>query len=179
MSTTNNAESPAEPLVKPRKKIWERSIERVCRTMSFVGVIFLVAVVALTVVDVLLRSIFNRPILGSTEITEYMMILLLFGAGAAALAKRQIQMELLMEHFSARTQAVVETITNLITLGVFGVMSYYTFVEAFALKDLGLTSGALKIPTWPIYFLLALGLAIICLSLVVLTKNSILKAKER
>jgi TRAP-type transport system small permease protein len=154
-------------------------INYIARYASIIGVVFLAAIAGLTVVDVLLRVTLNHPILGSTEVTEYMMILLVLGSGLCALRGRQIKMDLLVERFPPRTQAYIDSITNFITLGVFGTMAWFTFSEALALKGLKLVSNILKIPTYPFYMILSLGLVILCLALVVLTTNSIIKAIKK
>jgi hypothetical protein len=52
---------------------------------------FTIAVIMmLTVADVLMRYLFSRPITGTTELTEFMMVILILSVVPAALANRHI-----------------------------------------------------------------------------------------
>jgi TRAP-type C4-dicarboxylate transport system permease small subunit len=50
------------------------AVNLVSRWFNYLGVGVLTIMMLLTVSDVLLRFVFNRPILGTLELTEYMMV---------------------------------------------------------------------------------------------------------
>ena len=179
MSSLNNTGNPAGTAVKAGKISAEKIVQLICQAASAIGVVFLVAIVSLTVVDVLLRVFFNSPILGSTEITEYMMICLVLGTGLCALRGRQIKMDMIVDRFKPRTQAYIDSITYLLSLGVFGTLCWSIFREGLTLQQLKLISSILKIPTFPFYMILSIGLGILCLALVVLIAKSITKAVKK
>jgi TRAP-type C4-dicarboxylate transport system permease small subunit len=179
MSSGNNADNTAGVNIKSNQINAEKIITVFCQVASMIGVVFLVAIVSLTVVDVLLRVFFNSPILGSTEITEYMMICLILGTGLCALRGRQIKMDMIVDRFKPRAQAYVDSFTNLLTLGIFGILCWTIFQEGLTLQKLKLISSILKIPTFPFYLVLSIGLGILCLALVVLVVKSIMKAVRK
>ena len=53
------------------------------------------------------------------------------------------------------------------------------FREGLTLQKLKLISSILKIPTYPFYMILSIGLGILCLALVVLIVKSITKALNK
>ena len=65
-----------------------------------------------TVVDVFLRYLFNSPILGSYELTEFMMAILVFGSVAYTMVvKGHVTVDLVITRLPARAQAILECIT--------------------------------------------------------------------
>jgi TRAP-type C4-dicarboxylate transport system permease small subunit len=164
---------------KETKTLAEKIVTILCQVASTIGVVFLVAIVSLTVLDVLLRLFFNSPILGSTELTEYMMIGLVLGAGLCALRGKQIKMDMIVERFKPRAQAFVDSITFFLTLSIFGTLCWCIFREGLALKQLKLISNVLKIPAYPFYLILSISLGILCLALIVLLIKSVVKAAKK
>ncbi len=179
MSSVNNVGNSASVNVKANKINAEKIVTVFCQIASTIGVVFLVAIVSLTVVDVLLRVILNSPILGSTEVTEYMMVCLILGTGLCALRGRQIRMDMIVDRFKPRTQAIIDTFTSLITLGIFAILCWTIFQEGLVLHKLKLISSILKIPTYPFYMVLSVGFGILCLALVVLIIKSFMKAVKK
>lgn len=154
----------------------ETAINQFSRVVNIIGIVFLVAIALLTVADVLLRLIINRPILGSTEVTEYMMVGLVFGMGLCALRGRQIKMDMVMERFPKRVQAIVDCITYLVAFGAYVIIAWQNILEAFKLQKMNLISGILKIPTYPFYLVLAFGCILLSLAIVVLFIKSASRA---
>ena len=61
--------------------LWlERVISPVARVFNSAGVGILMVMMSLTVVDVFLRFVFNKPIVGAYEMSEFMMVILVFFA---------------------------------------------------------------------------------------------------
>ena len=60
----------------------------------------LTAMMALTGLDVIMRYIFNRPVSGTLEITEFMMaIVIAFGLAYCALQKRHVRIDIVISRF--------------------------------------------------------------------------------
>lgn len=138
------------------------------RLMAYIAMVALGSMMLLTVADVFMRFTFSRPITGTPEIIEYMMVFVVFLAlGWCALQGRHIVVELIMSHFSPGVQAIVDIITYLAGLVVCFILSWQTFLECVLQKQLGYTSQLLKVPTFPFYIVIALGFAM--LFLVILT----------
>jgi TRAP-type C4-dicarboxylate transport system permease small subunit len=131
----------------------------------------------LTVVDVFLRFFFSAPLTGTTELTEFMLIIVIFPALAwCALRRKHVRVDLVMSQFRQRTQAVVDTITMLITLVVFGIITWQSFLEA---REVTTKSSLLLLPDSPFYWVLTFGFALFCLAILTILVETIAKEVKR
>jgi TRAP-type transport system small permease protein len=131
------------------------------------GVVFMVAMMLLTVGDVFLRFAFNRPVLGSVEMTEYLMVGTGFlGIAWCAVKGGHVGVDLIVSHFSPRVQAVIDSLTCLLSLGVVPVVAWQAFLQAGYAKAEKVQSDLLEIPAYPFY--LIVGIAYVLFSLVLI-----------
>lgn len=136
------------------------------RMLHSVGIGVLAVMMFLTASDVTLRYIFNRPISGSFELTEYMMaIVVAFGLAYCAVEKGHVKIDLVVDRFPQRTQAIIDTITSLLSLGLFCVITWQCALQVKMQFDSGLTSTVLFIPAFPFVGVVAFGSAMLCLVL--------------
>jgi TRAP-type C4-dicarboxylate transport system permease small subunit len=85
----------------------------------------------LTALDVFLRFLINRPILGTFELTESMMCGIVFCAVAYNTAKGgDIKSDFVVKRFSQKTQAIIDIITSLLSLGLISLISWQSIVLA-------------------------------------------------
>ena len=125
---------------------------------------FLAAMMVLTGVDVLARYLFNKPVTGSYELTEFMMpIVIALGLAFCALEKGHVRVELVTSKLPERTQAVMNTIVSLIFLGVFVLVTYQTWLRALGMIKSGQLSLTLYIPIYPFVLATAIGCAALCI----------------
>ena len=137
------------------------------RVMNIAACTVLAALLLLSVSDVCLRFFFRMPILGTTEITENMMVCLtFFGVGWCAVQHSHLKVDLLMSRFSSRVQAVVDGITSLAGLVMVALIAWRSFLEGMAVQQLNIISSLVKIPAFPFYYVIALGAALLCLVMV-------------
>ena len=140
----------------------------------------LVAMMFLTAMDVLLRYVFNRPISGALEITEYMMLIVVaFGLAYCAVMKGHVRVELLAERFPQRTQAIINSITYLLGLGLFALITRQSIVYMKMMLGSKVTSVVLLIPRFPFVSLLVLGIAVFWLTLLVDFISFVFQAAKR
>lgn len=124
--------------------------------------------------DVIGRYFFNRPVLGSIEITEFMMATMVFlGLAYTQMHKGHINVDVLIGRLSPRAQAVLSSITTFATLGVFALISWRCVVHAGLLKVGQYISPTWYIPLYPFLYVAAAGAAVICLVLLVDFINSL------
>jgi TRAP-type C4-dicarboxylate transport system permease small subunit len=139
-------------------------IHSISRGMNIVASGVLAAMMLLTVSDVFLRYLVKRPILGTTEITENMMVCLAFFALAWCAAQQShLKVDLVMSRFSPRVQAAVDGITTFAGLVMVVLITWRSLVEAVAVRELHIVSSLVKIPAFPFYYVIALGTALLSL----------------
>jgi len=132
--------------------------------LSNLGALALFAMMTLTVLDVAGRYLFNVPILGAFELTEFLVLICIFSfLGYTQANKRHINVELIMDLFPKRLQYVAELINHVICLGLFSLITYMAVLKAFDLMSTGESSPNLVIPNYPFAFFLALGSLVMCI----------------
>lgn len=134
------------------------------RFMDRIRMGILALMVLLITADVVLRYFFNRPIKGSYELVEFMMVALVFlGLAYTQVEKGHISITLLTAKLSSAHQAVIHSATYLLCLFTFILITWRSIIHAEALRADGITSAILLIPNYPFMWLVAFGSAILCL----------------
>lgn len=134
--------------------------------INAVGMVVLVMMMLLTVSDVSLRYLFNKPIKGAFELTEFMMIIIVFlGLAYTAVKKRHITVSALVGRLPEKAQLVIDASTCLLSLVLCILITWQSAMEAKTRYLQGLTSGTLYIPVHPFIWLVALGCAMLSIVL--------------
>ena len=138
------------------------------------------AMMFLTATDVILRYVFNRPISGAYEVIEYMMAILIpFGLGYCALQGGHVAVDLVVSRFPKKIQSIIGSITTLICLGLFILITWQNVIYIGENFESKLTSAVLLIPVYPFVAAVAIGSAALCLALVLDFLNYLTKAVEK
>ncbi|MDD5703117.1 MAG: TRAP transporter large permease subunit [Dehalococcoidales bacterium] len=142
------------------------------RWTNVIGIFALVCMVALTFVDVIMRYIFNAPIIGVQELVEVIMICAIFLAVAHTHNTRShISVDLISNRLSEKPRAALEFITNLLSLGLFGIIMWRTLVYAiYVIQDNRLHDKYWGIPNGPFAIVIFIG----CTSLFILLIRDLL-----
>jgi TRAP-type C4-dicarboxylate transport system permease small subunit len=139
-----------------------RTVTSVVNKIGLLGAFTMIGLMMLTVADVFLRKFFNAPILGSFEITEFLLVVLVFFAIPwAALKKANVKVDLIVGKLSQRVQAAFSSVTCLLSLIVTAFFGWYTIPQAVYILKLGSVSDMLEIPVYPFYFVVAFGFFIL------------------
>ena len=154
----------------PESKITDKYIKTVTSVVNKIGLLgafTMIGLMMLTVADVFLRKFFNAPILGSFEITEYLLVVLVFFAIPwAALKKANVKVDLIVGKFPKRVQAAFSSVTCLLSVIITAFFGWYTIPQAVYIFKLGSVSDMLEIPYYPFYFFVAFGFFILMFVLV-------------
>jgi C4-dicarboxylate transporter DctM subunit len=139
----------------------------ITRYLNVAGLVFLALMMLLTTADVIGRYIFNTPLTGAFELTEFMMaVVIAFGLSYTQVKKGHVNVDVVTEKLSKRVQAVINSITCLMFLCLFVLISWRLILYAERLRLANQTSASLYIPVFPFIDLVALGGIILCLVLV-------------
>lgn len=165
--------------------MWMKQLARGLKSLIFkaseiingIGITLLLAMMLLMVVDVFLRRIFNRPLTGSFELVQFMLVTIVYSAAAYATCKKaHISIDLLTSRLPDKTKALIESITLLLSLFLFGLVTFRNLIRAAELCRDGTTSVLLSIPLYPFYYVVAFGCAILSLVLLIQLMESVKKA---
>ena len=140
-----------------------RGIERTARPvtiwMSALGAIALLVMMFWVVADVGLRFFFNKPLLGSYEIVEYMMVAFVFMAFSyAQFCKTHIAVPILVERLPKRAKAALNSITDLATICIGAILIWGAGKQSLDTFNSHMTSAVLLIPKWPFQAITFIGL---------------------
>ncbi|MDP2916780.1 MAG: TRAP transporter small permease [Dehalococcoidia bacterium] len=144
------------------------TLSKVVTPISRYGVVVSATVLALmmflTGADVLLRYVFNRPIMGSLEITEFMMSMTVgFGLAYCALKKGHIRVDLVLIYIPQKARRIMDVVAYVVSFAFYCLIVWQVLLNGRSLMDSKLTSSVLFIPVYPFVFLLVIGAAILAL----------------
>jgi TRAP-type C4-dicarboxylate transport system permease small subunit len=110
------------------------------------------------------RFLFNRPIHGVTEITEFFMVsLLYFTLPYTQALKAHINVEIFTLHYSPRNRLVSGVLTYFLGLFVFALITWQGIKSAAdAWKIQEVTFGLLELPLFPAKILVPIGSFFLC-----------------
>jgi TRAP-type C4-dicarboxylate transport system permease small subunit len=162
-----------------KQNVVDLLVKKITQGMNIAGMVVLVAMMLLSVADVLLRAAFNRPIVGGTELSEFFMVCLALGTAWCVLSGRSIKMDMVVERFSVKVQAVIDSITYLLSLTVVGLMTWGTFKDALFSQNMGDQSTILRIPNYPTRYILAFAFFMLAVVILVLLVKTIVKVVKR
>jgi TRAP-type C4-dicarboxylate transport system permease small subunit len=155
----------------------EKVLLPLTKWLHILGGVLIFVMMLLTAVDVVMRYFFNKPVAGSFELTEYLMVLIIsFTLAFAAANDGMVKVTLLSERLSLKTQSIINSFTGILGIGLFVVLAWRGFVFAGMLQHQGIISPILGIPRFPFAVVVAIGLCFLVLVLIVEWLHSILKA---
>ena len=144
-------------------------INRVTRASYRVAVGLLAVMMFLTTVNVAGRYLFNRPVKGSIELTEFMVATVVaIGLAYCWIERGHISVDVIVSRFPPRVQGIIERITLFISLVVFSLITWRAAVFTKVRFDARIVTHVLAIPTFPFVGIVAAGCAL--LTLVILTE---------
>lgn len=139
-----------------------KTVTAVVNKIGLLGAFAMIGLMMLTVVDVFLRKFFNAPILGSFEITEFLLVVLVFLAIPwAALKKSNVRVDLIVGGLPQRVQAAFSSVTCFLSLVITAFFGWYTIPQGIYMLRLNRVSEMLDIPFFPFYFVVAFGFLIL------------------
>lgn len=152
----------------------ERIARVIIESSGAVGTIFLIPMVLITVADVSLRFLFKTPIMGSYEVSEQLMVCVVFlGIGLCGLRGGHVNVNIIdnLLKKSKIGQVFIHILGNALTMGFSLLIAIQSFSHALFLREMELKTVLLGIPRYP-------SLLIICFGYFLLFMASIIKVKE-
>jgi TRAP-type C4-dicarboxylate transport system permease small subunit len=138
-----------------REPLWERRADAV---LGVAASAILFAMMALTFVDVVLRYVVNRPLRGAFEITELMMLVLIFaGLPLVTHAGEHVTMDLVDRLLAARARRALRRAIELACAAIMVWLAWLMWLKARTISGYGDTTDVLRIAVGPfVYFMAAM-----------------------
>jgi len=143
----------------------KKIIQKINRFVAGIGAFFLIPLMLITAADVVARDVFNHPVPGTVELSQYMLgVFILLGIAYTQQEKGNVAVTMLISKLSLRTQAVVSLIGTLLSLFIFVLLAWQGLVlgmEERAVSDM------LRVPQYPFKLLVAVAAFLTCLELLI------------
>jgi len=141
--------------------------------------VVLLAMMTMTMIDVLLRKFTNHSLLGTVELTEMMMVIVVFCSLAQCETKDgHIKIDLLYKRFSPRLRAIVDTVTQFTCFLLFCFMTCALYLQAMDIREWQEVTMDLRMPVYPFVFIACFGCALLALVLLFKTVAALNEAIE-
>lgn len=113
----------------------------------------LVALALLTLADVVGRYVLNYAIVGAVEITEFLMVGVIFaGIVLATLAREHVTVDLLTVRTPGPLQRTQKAVSNLLATGISLLLAAATWSQGASALDFGDRTTMLGLPLAPVIF---------------------------
>ena len=136
-------------------KAWERRADAV---LGIAASILLSCLMLVTFVDVVARYLFNRPIRGAFEVTELLLLVLIFaGLPLVSHADEHVTMDFIDRMLPAPAVPVLIRAVHALVAAVFFFLTWQVMIKAARISAYGDTTDVLRIAVGPfVYFMAAM-----------------------
>jgi TRAP-type C4-dicarboxylate transport system permease small subunit len=144
-------------------------LKRGIRTLNhFIGgasACFLIPLMLITAADVLTRDLFNYPIPGTIELSQYLLaVFILLGLAYTQQVKAHVGVSILTSRLRPSAQFILTIITTLISLFIFSILVWQGWVVGMEERTV---SDMLRVPQYPFRLLVAVAAFLVCLELLI------------
>jgi TRAP-type C4-dicarboxylate transport system permease small subunit len=146
-------------------------IEAVERQLAKLGILSGIATLAITLVvvlDVACRFLFNYPLHGATELSELLLVVMVFiGLAAAQQGRQNYAIDMVTRNLPMTVQSALELLAHVFCLVVVVALAWFSMRQALESFNRGEASfGIIPFPVWPARVVLAFGLWLLALQFV-------------
>jgi len=145
--------------VKTSEQRWKRRADAL---LGMVASAILLAMMFLTVVDVVARYAFNRPLRGAFEVTELMLLVLIFaGLPLVSFSDEHATMDFIDRLLGPRAQRSLEALVQLVNAAFMFLLTWLVWLKADRIWGYRDSTDVLRIVYGPFVYFMAvtLGLA--------------------
>jgi TRAP-type transport system small permease protein len=140
---------------------WERRADAV---LGIAASAILMGLMTLTFIDVVARYVFNRPLRGGFEVTELLLLVLIFaGLPLVSHADEHVTMDFVDRLLRGRARVWLNRIVHALVAAMLGFMAWQTIVKAGRISSYGDATDVIRIPYGPFVYFMAAMLALAAL----------------
>ena len=148
---------------------FEKTTTRVTRAIALIGLTGLLLLASATVLDVLMRWIFNRPIVGLNDTHSLFTALVISSCFPLCIYKGgNITIRFMGSLFGKRAKNILDVFGSLLTLIIFALMGWQLWLYADQLAEDGATTWVLSWPISP-WWRIVTVIIILCVPVALMT----------
>jgi TRAP-type C4-dicarboxylate transport system permease small subunit len=145
------------------------------RVASYTAMVAMGMIMMLTVADVFMRYVFVRPITGSTEVIEFLMVILIVSIVPCAMANRHIRVDILTERLTPKGQALLDAITIFAGSWLVVILGWRAFMAGLFMIRNDVRSPTLDVSIYPFYVIMAMGFILLFFSMIVICAQKVIE----
>ena len=136
----------------------EKRVEPLTRVINAVGACTALIMVVLVTAHVLSRALFKKPLMGTVELEELMIVILVFlGMAYTQVKGKHISVDFLTSRLSERTRNILSVATSLLSMLLFFALSWQSILLSLIYLSKGNDTFHLGIPLFWVIWIIALG----------------------
>ena len=152
------------------------SLSRLCDRIAQCAVVAMMLIISANIV----LRLFWRPIYGTYDVVTLLgSIVVAFALGYCAIQRAHIAVEIVMDFFPPRFQAIVGSITGILSVGLFGIITWQCGVYGADMWKRGEVTMSVYIPIHPFIFGVGFGCAVLCMVCIVDLVSALDRAVKR
>lgn len=142
----------------------KKTIFPASRVAAVVGIVVLVILVLIPLVDIISRRLFNSPLMGAYELSEFALGMMVFTTLAyCAVRGIHITVDIATSRMPRRIQIILDAVIHTLSWIMLAIISWQLFVRAMTVRTDHEVSTILYIPTFPFVFIAGAGCALLTL----------------
>ena len=146
-------------------EVFRKILNWLVKFARLVGGVAIAFTMLFTVADVILRS-FGHPIFGSFDISQFIIVIALAASLMYTHVERgHVGVDFLVQRMSPRGQAIVDSITSLVSLILFALVTWQMWLYAEELASKGEVSLTILIPKAPFIYAVSVCFGLFCLAI--------------
>lgn len=134
--------------------------------VSAIGIGFMMV---MTTTDVVMRYVFQKPIVGVLELNEVILVFVVYsGLAYCQREKGHLFVDMLVNRFEARKQAIVRVVALAVSVVFFAFVAPAALSAGYKAAIAGeFGYGLIRFPRWPGKIVIGLGVLALCVQLIV------------
>lgn len=160
----------------------EKWLHTVSRTLNWVSMVFLVVMVLTVTVDVVGHYLLKRPLTGSLDFIELMMVIVVFlSLGYCAALGGNVRVDVVYARLPKRVQAGLDIFTFAASTFIFALITWRLTARAWSIIQeplSGPSTSTLQIPHLSFIWLAVAGSLLLCLELLTSFLHSIARIRQ-
>ncbi len=158
----------------------ERFAQSSSRWINWVAGVGLVAMLGLTVADIIGIKLFRHPVPGAIELVAFLgVVVTAFAIAFTQVRRGHIQVEFFVMRLPEHARAGVIALVSLLGIALFALLAWRSFEFGQSLQASGEVSMTQRIPFYPFVYALTFCCIPVCLVLLVDFLKSVMKAVKK
>jgi TRAP-type C4-dicarboxylate transport system permease small subunit len=154
--------------MKMKMLFFEKTVKLLSSFFNLFAAASLSAIILLTCIDVSMRYFLSRPLAGTYDLVSLMgAVIAAFAMPYTMLMRGHVAVDLFVRKLSHKKQLTVETVTHVVGILLFLILTWQCAGLASDMKAAGEVTPTLLLPFYPIVYCMSVCFFMLCLAILV------------